>query len=295
MLYAMAESERYKNLTIEKFERIINKDNIEQFCAMTINISDNIRCISFCGTDDTIIGWKEDLNMIHSQAIPSQLKSKEYLENVSRGYKGNIYITGHSKGGNLAFYSGLHSNRFTKAKIINIYSFDGPGLNPKDAKALKKSVFYPKFLSYITECSIVGKLFENTAKTIICKSSNTGLMQHDTFSWLVEDDKLLRGEQQDSASISIDNTIKSILEEMNDKDRKYFTDTMFKIISYSSVDNLSDLKFKHKLSVIKGYFQIEQEERKFVNNIAIKMFKDKEMKRIVIKCILDMLSKKRPE
>ena len=290
--YLMAEKERYKNILFCDYVNEIDKNQIKQFCALTLILSKELKCISFSGTDDSIAGWKENLNMLYMEATPSQIKSKEYLAKESRGYKGKILITGHSKGGNLAFYSVIHSSRFVKPKIVGVYSFDGPGLSNKDCKKMVELPIYDKFISYITECSIIGKLFLNTAKTIVCKSSNIGLLQHDSFSWIIDDDKFVRGEKEDEQSINIDKKIKEITESMSSQDRKEFVDVLFKIIGYMTVDKLSDIKTQQKFSIVKGYFAIETESRKIINNVAIKMIKDKSMRKIFIDSILEFSRRK---
>ena len=280
LFYLMSTKKRYKDLFLSSYEKVIDKNNVEQFCAITIIINDKLKVVSFCGTDDSIVGWEENLNMLYLKATPSQIRSKDYLNRQSNGYKGCLYVTGHSKGGNLAFYSVLHSNRYTKEKLIKVYSFDGPGLTETDCKSLSKSKIYDKYLSYITECSVVGKLFENTAKTIICKSSNKGLLQHDSFSWIIEGDSFVKSDTETEESINIDKSIKEIIESMSEKEKQDFTGALFKVISYTSADNLVDIKLKHSLSVIKGYFKMNSEDRKLLRKIAMKMVKNKYLRKI---------------
>ena len=292
IFYLMSKKKRYKDILICDYEKEVDKDKVKQFCAITFILTKQLKCISFSGTDDSIAGWKENLNMLCLDATPSQIHSKEYLAKQSKGYKGNIIVTGHSKGGNLAFYSVIHSNRYVKPKIQGVYSFDGPGLSNKDCKKMLSLPIYDKFTSYITECSIVGKLFLNTAKTIVCKSSNYGIMQHDSFSWIVEDDCFVRGEKEDENAINIDKKVKEITDAMSSEERKEFVNVLFKIIGYISVDNLIDLKTSQKLSVVKGYFAIESESRKLLNKIALKMIKDKSMRKIFIDTIMEYARRK---
>lgn len=91
---------------------------------------DNTIYVSYRGTDNTLIGWKEDFNMIFKSHIASQISAKEYLENIAKKYPNKkIRIGGHSKGGNLAVYASIFADSEVKKRIINVYNNDGPGFN----------------------------------------------------------------------------------------------------------------------------------------------------------------------
>ena len=52
--------------------------------------------ISFRGTDDTIIGWKEDFNL-STGVVPAQKGPYEYLQKISEHTDGMLRVGGHSK------------------------------------------------------------------------------------------------------------------------------------------------------------------------------------------------------
>ena len=100
---------RYRNLKISDFVRNIDTDIEQQFAAVTIWISEQEIYISYNGTDESLVGWKEDFNMSFMQNIPSQLAGVKYLEGISTKYLDvKIHLGGHSKGGNIAVYSGIY-------------------------------------------------------------------------------------------------------------------------------------------------------------------------------------------
>ncbi len=81
------------------------------------------------GTDDTIVGWKEDFNMSYQHPIPAQIQAVSYIDEVAAQTKKKIRIGGHSKGGNLAVYGAARCKSKFKKRIINIYNNDGPGFD----------------------------------------------------------------------------------------------------------------------------------------------------------------------
>ena len=59
----MSNSKRFGTMKATKFVNKIEVENEKQFSAITIIMPDNTLYVSFRGTDNTIVGWKEDFNM----------------------------------------------------------------------------------------------------------------------------------------------------------------------------------------------------------------------------------------
>ena len=53
----------------------------KQFAAMTYRLNLDTYLIVFRGTDDSIIGWKEDFHMTYMKEIPAQKHALKYLKN----------------------------------------------------------------------------------------------------------------------------------------------------------------------------------------------------------------------
>ena len=87
-------------MTLNGYTALLDDSIEQQFAALTIDLGNGSIYISFRGTDDTIVGWKEDLNMGFLEEIPSQKQAVEYVARVARQYSDRtIRIGGHSKGG----------------------------------------------------------------------------------------------------------------------------------------------------------------------------------------------------
>ena len=61
----------------------IDEETQTQFSALTMLLPDGSAYVAFRGTDDTIVGWKEDFNMAFTPEIPAQKYAAEYLRQVS--------------------------------------------------------------------------------------------------------------------------------------------------------------------------------------------------------------------
>ena len=88
----LAKSIRFGECKLTNFVNKLDPKLEKQFSAITILLPDNTIYVSFRGTDNTIIGWKEDFNMSFSQLVPSQIDAVEYLNNVSKKYKNKLRV-----------------------------------------------------------------------------------------------------------------------------------------------------------------------------------------------------------
>ena len=84
--------------------------------------------VAFRGTDTTMAGWKENLNMACASVMPSQLAA-EYLDMIAGTYGGHLCVGGHSKGGNLSVYASPCGAPSTQERILSVYSHDGLGFH----------------------------------------------------------------------------------------------------------------------------------------------------------------------
>ena len=140
VLKHMQNTVRFKNAKLGKFYSNTDAEKEMQFAAVHILLDDGTTYIAFRGTDDSLVGWKEDFNMAYKAPVPSQIAAREYLNaTIKFGFR-KYRLGGHSKGGNLAVYAAVECNERIQSRIINVYSNDGPGFR----KGMIESANYQK-------------------------------------------------------------------------------------------------------------------------------------------------------
>ena len=264
----LAGSKRFGNLVVSHFIKKIDTKIEKQFCALVVELPDNSICISYEGTDNTLIGWKEDFNMSYNVEVPAQIESVNYLNKIAKIYGDKkIRIVGHSKGGNLAVYAAAFCKKEIRNRIIDVYNFDGPGfqqevLKTEGYQAIKKVAY-----RYIPQTSVVGRLLYHEGKTRIMKSSETGIMQHDLYSWQLLGDKFEKATLTDSSEF-IDVTLTDWLNEVSPEQRKELIDVLFEIINTTGAKTLAELSSK-KLEtariLLKSYNNIDEKNKEIVS------------------------------
>ena len=240
MLRALGQAERFKTAYLSNYVDDTDISREIQFAAVEIDTSDGGVFISFRGTDDTIIGWKEDFNLSY-MTVPAESEAALYLQKVMKGRLDKIRLGGHSKGGHLAVYAALAANSDLTSRIESIYNFDGPGFNHEAMESEQFKTIRPKITKIIPEGSIVGRLLENTVEPIVVKSTELGILQHDPLSWQMEGKQFETCMSTDMISDLFDETMSGWLGEMTFEDRKVFVDELFSVFEASGCENLSML------------------------------------------------------
>lgn len=246
VLKKMAESERYKDALLGGYVNDISIEEQSQFAVVCAYLGDRSLFVAFSGTDDTIVGWRENFNMGYLDATPGQRKAVDYLNRMVGIGQWKVRVGGHSKGGNLAVYASVHCRSIIKRKIISVYSNDGPGFSQEmvDSEAYQEMV--PKIRTIIPESSIVGLLLEHEEEFQVVKSTNVGVGQHDAMSWEVLGTHFVYTDKVAEQSLLLDETMKTWLVELDATQREIIVDAIFEMLdelNIRTVDDFTHLKF----------------------------------------------------
>ncbi|NTV79532.1 MAG: DUF2974 domain-containing protein, partial [Clostridiales bacterium] len=215
----------------------------------------------------TIVGWKEDLNMSFMKEIPAQKSALEYLEKAGSLAKGNLIVGGHSKGGNLAVFAGGSCSDQVRNKITHIYNFDGPGFNTDFIQSEGYQAVKDRIHTIIPQTSVVGMLLEHEENYTVIQSKQTGLMQHDLFSWNIRRDHLITVETVDHTSKFMDRSLKDWVFAMTLEQRAQFSDALYEVFAKTEVSTLKDLVGNRKNAerMIKSYAKMDKETKLIIH------------------------------
>lgn len=273
---AMGLSRRFGEMRVTKYVNKISPEQEKQFAAITIIMPDDTIYVSYRGTDNTVVGWKEDLNMTFKSHIPSQIDAVKYLEEVAKEYPNKLRIGGHSKGGNLAVYAAVFANKDIRNRIINIYNNDGPGFNDDIVETKEYKEMIKKVSTYIPQDSIFGRLLNHKEKYTVVKSIQTGVMQHDLYSWQLLGNEFVYLKEVTNGSKFIDKSIKDWLEQIDMDRREQVIDIVFQVINTTKVETFSDLKahwFSNARILLSSYKLVDSESKKMILETLSALFR----------------------
>ena len=79
ILKMISNTDRYRNVRVRNYVSLNDTERTLQFAAMEFMLSDNTSYIAFRGTDDTVVGWKEDfmLAMMETEAEKETASGKD--------------------------------------------------------------------------------------------------------------------------------------------------------------------------------------------------------------------------
>lgn len=240
MMMEMAKSVRFGKCVVRNYVNDIVTEAEQQFAAMEIVLEDGTSYVSFRGTDDTIIGWKEDFNL-STGVVPAQKRAIEYLQKISEHTDGMLRVGGHSKCGNLAIYGSVMC-KSAHEKILEIYSNDGPGFSREFQELPEMKEMMPKIIRIIPEYSIIGTLLEHEKEPVIVASSSKGLLQHDGFSWEVQGPALVRRDSLNKTALRFIEILHKWIDGMDTEQKRLLIEDLFATLQASGYENLSEVQ-----------------------------------------------------
>lgn len=270
----LATSKRFKNIKLLNYVDEYDPDVQKQFAAMTYRLTLDVYLVIFRGTDDTLIGWKEDFHMTYMDHVPAQKRAASYLQHVMKEFpKGRFLVAGHSKGGNLATYACSYLPDHLFERVDTIYSYDAPGLNQAIIETEGYQRTSPNIRRFVPQGSIVGMMLEVPEPTTIVKSrAFGGFAQHDAFTWEIKDHSFVTVSETSPDSQQTDETLKQWVRETSADDRKKFFDTFFGLFLDAGITSINDLRNLKNFSKIKEIFQNAQDldptEREMLERLA---------------------------
>lgn len=264
LFFSAAESARFGDVQMSGFVNVIDTERVEQFAAVTFTLEKNHSLVVFRGTDDTIVGWNEDFNLGVLETVPAQKDALDYLTKAISSVDGDLRVAGHSKGGNLSIYSSANIEEKDRKRIIAIYNNDGPGFSDATIASPEFQAVIPKVQSFYPQFSIVGMLFSHAGEYKVVKSDETGIMQHDPFSWHLNAKHFDTLESLDSGSIMFHNTFNSWFGQLDEAHRKQFVDTLFLIIQATDARTNSEIEknaFESSAKIIHALLKLDNDTR----------------------------------
>jgi len=276
LIRTLGASKRFGNCMLLGYVNHIDTEREIQFSAVCIQIDNENAFVAYRGTDVNIVGWKEDFNMCFKEVIPSQTEAVEYLEKMAPLIKGELYVGGHSKGGNLAIYACANCDENISKRIKNIYCNDAPGFNEKFLSSEGFNKIKDKILFYVPQSSIIGMFMDHAAETTVIKSSEEGLMQHNLYSWEVTYNNLVHAEKSTAGSQFVSKTLREWLEKLDNNKREQFIESLYNILIMANVQSIAELEtswLQITGRVLKSLSSVEESKRKMMNETIKELFR----------------------
>ncbi|MBF0779976.1 MULTISPECIES: Mbeg1-like protein [unclassified Granulicatella] len=273
LLRLMMQTRRFKSLLLQHYINTIDYDHEEQFSALLIQLNKTTSYVAFRGTDLTLVGWKEDLNLAFKSSIPSYHSAVAYLNALEDVLHHHVILGGHSKGGHLALYAGLFTQMAIRSKLIAIHNFDGPGF-PDDILQLPQyQTLKPIMRTY---AAIVGYIFKHNHTFITIDSSAKDFSKHDTYTWNVTHHVITRSAHIPKSAIALTHVLDYLFSRLSTQQIQHLIDSVYQMALSSHISTITELQkldFKRISALIKSYNQLTKEDTALIHKCIIEFVK----------------------
>ena len=244
---AMVKSRRFDGLNLSDYRSVLDKEVEKQFAAMIFSLPElDYQQIVFRGTDDSVIGWKEDFQLTYSREISAHRSALAFLSEYLPNLSGHITVSGHSKGGNLALYSAVQSSPALREQIAELLLLDSPGL----MKPLLEKPSYQELKAKMTvirpQDSVVGVMLYWDMPAQLVAAEGIGFAQHNALTWEVDlaTNDFVHEEQPTELSQRLEETFQKWIETLPNQQLKQVFDLFFDTILDSGIESLDDIGIK---------------------------------------------------
>lgn len=278
LLRRVAKYPRFRDLELTGYVSETSEEREMQFSALTFRLPGEGLFVAFRGTDDTIVGWREDFNLSHMEEVPSQRMATEYLNRLDLTPETNLYVGGHSKGGNLAVWGAVHAEESVRRRMVAVYSHDGPGFSEGTVQSDAYRSLSDRIRILLPDDSLVGLLLEHDEAYSVIKSNRKGLFQHDGLSWEVLGGRFLRADTLSPRGIHTDTVIREHIRAMTREERRDLIEIVFHLLESTGAKTLTELHAnpgKAILSMIKSYRELPPEAQKTASFLWDKLVRSK--------------------
>ncbi len=284
LLLAVASSPRYRGIRVGEYLERFDESNInesleQQFAGVTFDLSNcegidnpHTLVVAYRGTDNTLVGWKEDFNMAFRCPVPAQESAAEYLTSVAQRYSkrysnknffnklfarfskssvdlqnnnSNIIVVGHSKGGNMAAYAAMRLDATSQKLgdlVSKIYSMDGPGFA---SDVVDTSVFAnvsSRIEKVVPQSAFIGLIMDTGVPYKVTTADSIGLMQHFGMYWQVKNGDFDYCDCVTPRALAVSKAANEWMMNLPFEERKRRIDAAYKIFSnlgYPTFDEMS--------------------------------------------------------
>lgn len=276
-VFCMAgESARFRDCLITDYEWRTSEEECCQFAAVTYHLPCGKSVICYRGTDDSIVGWREDCCLSYLDSIPAQRLALDYFERMAEKYPDKkFYLVGHSKGGNLAVYVTVSCKRELRGRIIRTYAYDAPGLTRALARSKDFTAVQRKLVIIVPQSSFIGTMFDMRGKYTVVNGTARGPYQHDCFTWAVEKSAFVRLPELSARGKRNFEQFNQSMERMTAEEKRELVETLFSAIASTGAKSLTDFSsgsVKKLVTLIKNYNGMDKERRAFTVALILKLF-----------------------
>lgn len=268
IMTAAAKSVRFGQIHLCAYKTVLSSEPPCQLTALTYLLPDETLYVAFRGTDDTICGWVENLQLCLPEHSKGEWEAVDYLNFVSSQHYGKIRLGGHSKGGRFAVFAAANVPAEVQRRILNVWSNDGPGFLPDFYETPGYTAIRSKAMTLIPQSSIVGTLLQrDEARCAIIRSDENGIQQHNPLSWSALPSGFERLKSRSFIGRQVDEKLNQWIFALSVDERRKIVDILTELAYSTGANTLTEMnekKLHATVHLINALKELDGENRKML-------------------------------
>ena len=265
----LSSAERFAEARLSHYVDVVNEKRSLQFAALLVTLPGSDVYVAFRGTDDTLVGWRENL-MLSYEVTAAQKEAVAYLERVVAKVDtsaGKVMVGGHSKGGNLAEFAARMCSSKISARLSRVYSNDGPGIDLAVVPRNKLAKLDGRLRHIVPSYSVVGMLYAKDMPRLVVASNERGVAQHDLMSWQVVRDSMEEApEGLDEDCVTLNRVLTDWIMSLSFSERRRCVDEIFDVLGAGGAVHLDEIASspEHLQDVLRAVRNTDEHTRDIV-------------------------------
>ena len=166
---------------------------------------------------------------------------------------GPLYVGGRSKGGNLAVYAAAMCAPQHHARIVRVFSHDGPGFHREFCASSAYRRVLPCMVKTVPKSTMIGAVLSESpdCRPLIVESGGFSLFQHNPFLWEVDVDAcaFVQADGFTASSRFFNATLDAWMDKYTLAERERFVDALFDVIGVTGATRFSDIMADRKRTI----------------------------------------------
>ena len=262
LMQAFGSSARFGGVVIADQINVFDEAASCQFCATLFDLGPYMY-LSYRGTDGTLVGWKENLDLLYKDEVAAQEHAQAMLQSCASRYAKLLYVGGHSKGGVLALFAAAFCGADAQDRILAVFSHDGPGLRSDLTFTEGYRRIASRIEKTVPELSIFGMMFNYDAPFRVVQANASGIIQHLPYSWVIEaDGSFAVGQGLTQSAKIVRQIVDTMVANMTVEQRYTFVSTVYFALRAADVNKVDEIASMRTLARVISFNRTLPKETK---------------------------------
>lgn len=211
LLKALLSAPRFASLPLTFYQDCLDPEREMQFSALTVLLDTGEALLVFRGTDNTLVGWKEDFNLSFLEVVPAQSAALNYTARLAAARPALCCWLDTPKGATWLFFPPPSLPRSCGTGLARYTATTAPGFTQRVLSATGYQELLPRIRSYVPSPLWWGCFWSTRSRIPWSKAATLAFSSMTHTPGAVRGSSFICLEELSSGSRNLDLTLKNWL------------------------------------------------------------------------------------